>query len=73
VEAHVEGLPGYDGEVHCTDSAKVGYLVETETNVFICAARRRDGDCDWFRADLEDGRLLAVRLDQRRAGCVLPI
>jgi hypothetical protein len=73
VEAHVEGVALYDGEVHCTDAAKVGYFVEAETNVFLCAARRRDGDCDWFRADLEDGRLLGVRLDQRRAGCVLPI
>jgi hypothetical protein len=73
VEAHVEGLAGYDGDVHCTDAAKVGYLVETETNVFLCAARRSDGDCDWFRADLEDGRLEGVRLDRLRAGCILPI
>ena len=43
----------------------------SETEVFICVAKRRDGDCDWYRATLKNAGWEVV-LDERNAGCVLP-
>jgi hypothetical protein len=61
----------YDlAETHCTDSARTFLRIE-ETSVFICAVRRTDGDCDWFRAEAKAGGG-HIRLMERNAGCVLP-
>ena len=54
----------------CTDNP-APWFVERDTDVFVCAARRRDGDCDWYQATLKNAGWEVV-LDERRAGCVLP-
>jgi hypothetical protein len=54
----------------CTDNPSA-WFVERETTVFICAAYRRDGGCDWFKATLKNAGWEIVP-DQRNAGCVLP-
>lgn len=54
----------------CTDNPSP-WFVERETRVFICAAEKRDGDCDWYRATLKNAGWDVV-LDRRNAGCVLP-
>ena len=69
VETHLLGLTGYDGDVHCTRNPRP-WFVERAASVYLCAARRDDGDCDWFRVTVD--RTVAVRLDQERGGCVLP-
>ena len=61
----------YDvSETHCTDSARTFLRIE-ETSVFICAVRRVDGNCDWFRVEAAVGAP-RIRLTQRSAGCTLP-
>jgi hypothetical protein len=61
----------YDvGRTHCTDNPRP-WFVERDTEVFVCAAKRRDGDCDWYRATLKNAGWEVV-LEQPRAGCVLP-
>jgi hypothetical protein len=61
----------YDvADTHCTDSARTFFRVE-ETSIFVCAVRRADGGCDWFRVEAAPGGP-RVRLMQRDAGCVLP-
>jgi hypothetical protein len=57
-------------DTHCTDSARTFLRIE-KTDVFICAVRRVDGDCDWFRLEAAPGGP-RIRLEMRRAGCVLP-
>jgi len=58
-------------ESHCTNSARVGWLKIVATKTFVCAVRRTDGGCDWFRVDL--GRSsTTVRLSDPDAGCDLP-
>ena len=54
----------------CTDNP-APWFVERDTAVFVCAARRRDGECDWYQATLKNAGWEVV-LDERRAGCVLP-
>ena len=71
VEAYLVDRPGYDGTVHCTRNPRP-WFVGQEASVFICAARRDDGDCDWFRVTAEGGSRRAA-LDRRRGGCVLPL
>lgn len=72
VEEHVGTLAGYDpGRTSCTSTPRPWFVEET-TEVYVCAARRDDGDCDWFEARLV-GRDVTVRLDRPRGGCVLPI
>ncbi len=71
VEIHVSQLDGYDGEVHCTRNPRA-WFVEREATVYICAARRNDGDCDWFRVT-DTSPAPRVKLDRRRGGCVLPL
>jgi hypothetical protein len=70
VEAHLLGLSGYDGEVHCTRNPRP-WFVQRAATAYICAARRDDGDCDWFRVTAQE--TVSVRLDQERGGCVLPV
>jgi hypothetical protein len=74
-QAYVHSRPdaaAYDvAEAHCTNSARAGWLKVVETKTFVCAVRRDEGGCDWFRVDL--GRSsTTVRLADRDAGCVLP-
>ena len=61
----------YDRDrTRCTDNPSA-WLIERETEVFICAARTRAGGCDWYRATLKNAGWEVV-LDRREAGCVLP-
>jgi hypothetical protein len=68
-----ESLAGsqYDRDrTRCTDNPSA-WFIERETEVFICAAMRRAGGCDWYRATLKNAGWDVV-LDRRNAGCVLP-
>jgi hypothetical protein len=47
------------------------WFVERETEVFVCAAKRRDGGCDWYDATLANAGW-EVTVDRRDAGCILP-
>ena len=71
VEIHLASLSGYDGTVHCTRNPRPWFVGQT-TTVFICAARRDDGDCDWFRVSTATDPS-TVQLDRERGGCVLPL
>jgi hypothetical protein len=71
VQRHLLDSQGYELErTHCTDDPKPWFVTQT-TNVFICAVGRTDGDCDWYRVEIEDGAP-HVTVDTRNAGCVLP-
>jgi hypothetical protein len=73
VQEHVERLGGYDAsKTRCTRTPRP-WLVERATTVYLCTARREDGDCDWLRATIEGPDELRVELEARRAGCVLPV
>jgi hypothetical protein len=71
VEAHLVGTAGYDGQVHCTRNPRP-WFVERPAAVYICAARRDDGDCDWYRVTAVEGEVEVV-LDRERGGCILPL
>jgi hypothetical protein len=71
VEAHLAGRDGYEGTVRCTRNPRP-WLVPQEAHLYVCAARRDDGDCDWYRVTTSDGRV-RVALDRPRGGCVLPL
>jgi hypothetical protein len=75
VESYVAGNDSYDGdEVSCTGNPRP-WFVERQATVVICAVRRADGGCDWFRVDLVPlaSRVTTrIRLDEPNAGCVLP-
>ena len=72
VEAHAAALGGYPAErSHCTRTPRP-WFVEGETNVYICAVPRGDGDCDWFTARLTKLDV-KIALTTVRGGCVLPI
>lgn len=73
VQEHVEGLPGYDATLTRCTRTPSPWLVERPTTVYLCTARRDDGDCDWLRATIEGPDALRIELAERRAGCVLPI
>jgi hypothetical protein len=72
-EKHARGVSGYTGEAHCTDSARTGWFAKRFTEVYVCAARRADGDCDWLLVRFDADRRVRVSLDRREAGCVLPV
>lgn len=73
VQAHVETMSGYDaGRTRCTRTPSP-WLVERPTRVYLCTARRADGDCDWLRATIEGPDELRIELAERRAGCILPV
>ena len=60
----------YDASrTRCTDNP-APWFIEKETTVFICAARRADGHCDWYRATLKNAGW-EVLLERPNAGCVL--
>ena len=71
VEAHLVGVAGYDDHVRCTRNPRP-WFIEQPADEIICAARRDDGDCDWFRVTVNGGAL-DVALDRERGGCVLPV
>jgi hypothetical protein len=54
----------------CTDDPSA-WFIERETTVYVCAARLRDGGCDWYQATLKNAGWDVV-LDEKNAGCVLP-
>jgi hypothetical protein len=76
VEATVAGDPSYDaGDVHCTRNPRP-WLVERQASVVICAVRRTDGGCDWFRVELVPpvSRVTTkVRLQSKDAGCMVSV
>jgi hypothetical protein len=62
--------PAYDADdVNCTGNPVLG---GHRVDVTICAARRQDGRCDWFRVEFLSEERGRVRLDRRDAGCTLP-
>ena len=69
-ENAVAARAGVD-DVSCTRTARVGYLQEIPTKVFICIARRAAASCDRYTATLVRKHFV-VRLDQRNADCILP-
>ena len=72
-EAVVEKLSimEYDTDrTRCTGNP-APWFVEKDTTVFVCAARRVDGGCDWYEAKLGNAGWDVV-LQRRNAGCVLP-
>ena len=75
VESFVAGKAVYvDDEVRCTGNPRP-WFVERQATVVICAVRRAEGGCDWFRVDLVPlaSRVTTrIRLDAPNAGCVLP-
>ena len=54
----------------CTDDPEV-WFIERQTTVYVCAAKLRDGGCDWYQATLKNAGWDVV-LDEKNAGCVLP-
>lgn len=70
VEASLAGSQYDRDRTRCTGNPSA-WFVERDTDVFICVATRRSGDCDWYRATLKNAGWV-VALDQRNAGCVLP-
>ena len=74
-ESHLAGNDEYEPEdVHCTPNP-TPWFVERQAGIVICAARRSEGGCDWFRIELvpvATGREARIRLDTENAGCVLP-
>lgn len=75
-QAHVRALPSaarYDiDETHCTEAARTAIFRIEETSTFLCAVRRTDSGCDWFRLEVEEQGPPTVRLSDPDAGCVLP-
>jgi hypothetical protein len=55
----------------CTDEPSP-WFAPRGTDLFVCAARRHDGRCDWYRATLKNAGWEVV-LYQRDAGCVLSV
>jgi hypothetical protein len=72
-EAVVEKLSilEYDTDkTHCTGNP-APWMVERDATVFVCAARRVGGGCDWYDATLKNAGW-DVELQRRNAGCILP-
>jgi len=68
-----DALPAAEYDVartRCTGNP-APWFVERETDVFVCAAKRRDGGCDWYSATLANAGW-EVKVDRRHAGCILP-
>lgn len=61
-----------DAAVSCTRAARIGYLQELDTKVFLCLARHGTADCDRYRVTRRDGSGYVIRLLERGADCVLP-
>ncbi len=74
-QSYLTGDASYDtDEVHCTGNPRP-WFVERQATVVICAARRVEGGCDWYRVQLvplATRVTTEIRLESRNAGCVLP-
>ena len=74
-ESRLASNPSYDtDEIHCTGNPRP-WFVEGQSRVVICAVRRVEGGCDWFRVELVPlaSRVATeIRLESPNAGCVLP-
>jgi len=74
-ESRLAADPAYDtDEVHCTGNPRP-WLVERQARVVICAARRLDFVCYWYRVELTPtalGARASIRIEEKDAGCVLP-
>lgn len=75
VESYLADDASYDTDgVRCTGNPRP-WFVERQATVVICAARRVEGGCDWFRVQLVPrGARVTTRiaLEATNAGCVLP-
>jgi hypothetical protein len=75
-ESYLANDPRYDvDEIHCTGNPRP-WFVERQASLVICAARRIEGGCDWYRVELVPvGASIAARieLEAENAGCVLPV
>ena len=76
VQEHLRTLDGdryVTDDVNCTEAAS-SWFRELETDEFVCAVRRGDGDCDWFEVHVDrERRSVDVRLAERRAGCTVEL
>ena len=74
VRARADASRYDDADVRCTDAAKT-YFREEETSEFTCTVRLVEGGgCDWFEVRVDrERRRVGVRLEQRDAGCTLPL
>jgi hypothetical protein len=72
LQAHLRGDSRYEGDAHCTDSAKDVGLVVRRTVDFVCAVRRADGGCDWWRVSLIGPTSARFAFSREHAGCTLP-
>ena len=74
-ESYLADEPTYDvDEIHCTGNPKP-WFIEEQASLVICAARRAEGGCDWFRVELvplSTRVTTRIRLEAENAGCVLP-
>jgi hypothetical protein len=74
-ESYLADDPAYDvDEIHCTGNPRP-WFVERQASLVICAARRAEGGCDWFRVELvplSTRVTTRIRLEAENAGCVLP-
>ncbi len=74
-ESHLANNPDYEpGGVRCTGNPRE-WFVERQASVVICAARRTDGGCDWYRVEIVPVRSrpgARIRLESKDAGCILP-
>ncbi len=57
--------------MHCSRSARQGYIQAIPTKVFVCLARRDGARCDRYVAARRGSRY-TVRLQRRDVDCVLP-
>ena len=60
-----------EGHVSCTRAARVAYLQELDTKVFLCLVRHGAADCDRYRVTRRSSRY-SVALLERHSDCVLP-
>ena len=62
---------GEGGKISCTSAAKIAYLQELNTRVFLCLVRHGTADCDRYRVTRRQSRY-SVALVERHSDCVLP-
>jgi hypothetical protein len=60
-----------DGHISCTRAARIAYLHELNTKVFLCLVRHGTADCDRYRVTRRPTRY-SVALVERHSDCVLP-
>lgn len=77
VQARLRALPNasdYDiSNVHCTRTARIGYISAVRTKRYFCMARLAgSADCDLFRVDARQGIPPDVTRVRESAACELP-